>query len=303
MKILVTGGAGFIGKHVVQFLLEKGNTITILDNFSNSNKKSLVFLVEKGVKIIEGDITKLEDTDNAIKNHQIVIHLAAKISVKDSIKNPLETFEINVEGTKNIIASCKKYHVEKLIIASSAEIYGENDLKIKVNEKIKNNPISPYGESKLKMEEEIKENLSKTNTKYVILRFFNIYGIGQSHEYAGVITKFLERIKNNEFLEIFGDGMQTRNFISIKDVIDSIYKSIEYNKNGTFNIGSEEGITIKKLAELMISLSGKKLEIHYVPFKKGDIQYSNANIELAKKCLKYNPKIDLKDEINEMLKN
>lgn len=301
MNILVTGGAGFIGKYLVKSLQKNGNTVTIFDNFSNSNKKSISSLIDNGVKVIEGDITKLKDIVNATRDHQIVIHLAAKISVLESIKNPSETFQINVDGTKNVLSACVNNHIKKIIVASSAAVYGESIPNFKLTEKSKVNPISPYGESKIKMEEEIKKIGINSKINYIVLRFFNIYGIGQTPEYAGVITKFLEQIKNNESLEIFGDGMQTRDFVSIYDVINSIHSSIPYNKNGIFNIASGKSITIKKLAELMILLSEKNLKIHHLPAKKGDIKHSEADISMARKNLDYFPTIKLKDGIKNLL--
>ena len=290
MKIIVTGGAGFIGKHLVEFLIKKKISVTIFDNFSNSKKDSITNLKNHGVKIIEGDITKINDINNAVKNHDVVIHLAAKISVEESIENPTKTFQTNVDGTKNVLIACEKNNIKKIIVSSSAAVYGESEADIKLTEKSKINPISPYGESKAMMENEIKIFEENHDVNYVILRFFNIYGIGQSPEYAGVITKFVKKIELNKSLEIFGDGMQTRDFISINDVIDSIYHSIENGKNQIYNIASGKTITIKELAELMISLSKRDLKIIYNDIKKGDIKFSQADISLAKKELDYLPK-------------
>jgi UDP-glucose 4-epimerase len=303
MNILVTGGAGFIGKYLVKYLVENGKNVSILDNFSNSDKKSISSFENKGVKVFEGDITNFDNVLNATKDQDVVIHLAAKISVIESIKNPSETFRINVDGTKNILTICKKNNVKKLIIASSAAVYGEGDKENKITEQGKINPISPYGKSKMKMEEEIIKFYSDIKTNYVILRFFNIYGIGQTSEYAGVITKFLEKIKKNQPLSISGDGTQIRDFVSIYDIICSINNAIEHNKNGIFNIASGNGITINELARLMISLSGKKLDIQNVPFKQGEIKYSQASILLAKEKLGYISKINLKEGIKKLLKN
>tara|TARA_B110001454_G_C12653979_1_gene406622 strand:- start:206 stop:1111 length:906 start_codon:yes stop_codon:yes gene_type:complete len=300
MKILVTGGAGFIGKHLVKYLLKKNHSVTIFDNFSNSSKNSTSILIKLGVKIIEGDIKKINEIQNASMNQNIVIHLAAKISVSESIKNPMETFQNNVDGTKNVLIACEKNNVEKIILASSAAVYGEGIPKIKLTEESKMNPISPYGKSKVKMELEIKEFEINNNVNCIILRFFNIYGIGQTPEYAGVITKFIERIKENKPLKIFGDGFQTRDFIAIDDVIDSIYNAILYGKSGTYNIASGKITTIKEMAELMISINGKKLDIEYTNEQKGDIRNSEADISLAKKEIRYFPKFKL-DKIKEML--
>jgi len=300
MKILVTGGAGFIGKHLVKYLLKKNHSVTIFDNFSNSSKNSTSILIKLGVKIIEGDIKKINEIQNASMNQNIVIHLAAKISVSESIKNPMETFQNNVDGTKNVLIACEKNNVEKIILASSAAVYGEGIPKIKLTEESKMNPISPYGKSKVKMELETKEFEINNNVNCIILRFFNIYGIGQTPEYAGVITKFIERIKENKPLKIFGDGLQTRDFIAIDDVIDSIYNAILYGKSGTYNIASGKTTTIKEIAELMISINGGKLDIEYTNEQKGDIRNSEADISLAKKEIRYFPKFKL-DKIKEML--
>ena len=293
MKIIVTGGAGFIGKHLVKFLIKKDISVTIFDNFSNSKEDSIADLKSQGVKIIEGDIIKIHEINNAVKNHDIVIHLAAKISVEDSIKNSTKTFQTNVDGTKNVLIACEKNNIKKIIVSSSAAVYGESEADVKLTEKSKINPISPYGESKVMMENEIKKITENNDMNYVILRFFNIYGKSQSPEYAGVITKFIKKIEMNQSLEIFGDGMQTRDFISVKDVVNSIYHSIENGKNQIYNIGSGKPITIKQLAKLMITLSKKELKINYNDAKKGDIRFSEADVSLAKKELHYLPKYSL----------
>ena len=301
MKILITGGMGFIGLYLVDYLLKQGNEITILDNFSNSNKKSMKKIENNNLKIIEGDIRKINDVHNSIKNKEIVIHLAAKISVEESIKNPKETFDVNVGGTRNVINACEKSNIKKLIVASSAAVYGENVSNIKLKETSKTNPISPYGESKLLMENEIKKTQIKNKKlNCIILRFFNIFGKGQSTEYAGVITKFIEKISTDETIEIFGDGLQQRDFISIYDVIESIDNAINNGKSGTYNIGRGETITIKELAKIMVAYSKKNIKISHLPPKKGDIKFSGANISLAKNEIKYSPKYGL-EKIKELL--
>jgi len=187
MKILVTGGASFIGKHLVRSLLEKGYLVTIFDNFSNSTKDSISSLVDIGAKVTKGDITKPLEILNAVKEQNVVIHLAAKTSVSESIKNPSETFLVNVDGTKNVLISCEKNHVKKLIVASSAAIYGEGSSDVKLTEELKIKPISPYGESKLKMEQVIKEIFSEEGsilTKLICL----IYLMDYSTIYRSVLS-------------------------------------------------------------------------------------------------------------------
>ncbi len=300
MRVLVTGGAGFIGKHLVGSLLEKDYIVTIFDNFSNSTKGSVSYLVDIGVAVIEGDITKLNEILDAAKNQDVIIHLAAKISVSESISNPSETFQVNVNGTRNVLAACEKNHVKKLIVASSAAVYGEGSPDVKLTEESETSPISPYGESKVRMEQEIREFASEHGISYIILRFFNIFGVGQSKEYAGVISKFIEKIRQDRPLEIFGDGLQTRDFVAIEDVVKSIHNAISNDKSGTYNVASGKAVTIKKLAEMMILSSERNLDIRYLAPKKEDIKYSQADISLAIKDLVYSPKFEL-DRIKEML--
>ena len=300
MKVLITGGAGFIGKHLTKFLLDRGCHITIFDNFSNSEKEDVSFLVDMDVKIIEGDITDLQSIVDAVKDHDVVVHLAAKISVPESVKNPDETFHFNVDGTKNLLIACKKNHIKKLIAASSAAVYGKGSENLKLTENSPMNPISPYGESKVRMEEEIRKFILEYKIDSVILRFFNIFGDWQSPEYAGVITKFIKKIKDKESLEIFGDGKQTRDFISVNDVTNSIYCAINDGSVGTYNIASGKAVTINELATLMISLSGEDLSIKYLDSKEGDVRYSQADIILSEKEINFSPKSGLA-EIKKLL--
>ena len=203
MKIFVTGGTGFIGKHLVKKLAEKDLEITIFDNFSNAKKNELDEFSNK-IKIISGDITKIDDINKNLSSHDVVVHLAAKISVDDSIRNPEKTFETNVHGTENVLKACINNNVKKFIAISSAAVYGNNfDSNKSLNEKFDTNPISPYGESKLKMEQVIQDISRKHEIECIVLRLFNVFGKGQTEEYAGVISKFGSNIENNQPLTIF----------------------------------------------------------------------------------------------------
>ena len=296
MKVFVTGGAGFIGKYLVKKLIEEDLEVTIFDNFSNSRKIDLNQFSNK-IKIISGDITEYDDISNNLSGQDIVIHLAAKISVKDSIINPEKTFETNVDGTENVLNACITNNVKKFITLSSAAVYGNNiDSKKLLNEKSSIIPISPYGESKLKMEQVILNVSRKHKIKCTVLRLFNVYGKGQSNEYAGVITKFESNIKNNQPLIIFGDGTQTRDFVSVDDIVNLI-NSIIFSKSEKdyviCNVGSGKSTSILELADLMIRLSKKVLKIIHVEEKEGDIMHSSTDIEKAKKEFGYTPQISL----------
>jgi UDP-glucose 4-epimerase len=305
MKIFVTGGAGFLGRHFVEFLVLHGHKVTIFDNLSNSSKDLIKNIIDKGAKFVNGDITNSNELTKILNDFEIVIHLAAKISVEDSIINPAETQRINVEGTKNLLNICREKNIENFVAASSAAVYGDVDSpEIILTEQFPTNPVSPYGKSKVDMEKEIIKFSNNFGLNAIILRFFNIYGLGQSKEYAGVISKFAENIRKNESLAIFGDGNQTRDFVSIEDVISSVLLSIEHisNKHGNvYNIASGKSITINELAKLMVSASGKKLGIEYGKPKKGDIRFSHTSINLAKNELGYQPKIPISLGIKDLL--
>jgi len=303
LKVFVTGGAGFIGRNLVNSLLKDGHNVTIFDNLSNSSENLISNLLNNGANLVKGDITIQDQVSNSISGHDVVIHLAAKNSVEESIKFPEQTFSTNVDGTENILNSCVKYSIKNIVAASSAAVYGETQ-NLPISENQKTNPSSPYGESKLKMERLIQNFSKKHNLNSIILRIFNVYGIGQSQEYAGVITKFLEKISKNDPLEIFGDGLQTRDFVSVQDVIESIFCAISKIKGrqGTiFNIGSGKSVSINELAKYMISISNKNLDIKYLE-EKDEIKSSQADISLAKKVLNYNPKIEFNDEVKNFIR-
>ncbi len=303
MKILVTGGAGFIGRHLVQTLVDDGQVI-IFDNLSNSSEE-LLRSISGEFSFVKGDITNYDQISSVVSGVDLVIHLAAMISVNDSIIHPEKTKRINVGGTENLLRACVANHVKNFIAASSAAVYGDLQTpEILLDEKSKTNPLSPYGKSKLEMENLIKQFSIDSNLNSIILRLFNSYGEGQSSEYAGVISKFAENILNNESLVIYGDGSQTRDFVSVEDIVNSIKQAVEKisgKRGAIYNIASGKSITIHDLAKLMLSISGTNIEIKNVEPKKGDIRYSKVSIELAKSQLGYEPKIRLEDGIKNIL--
>jgi len=282
MRIFVTGGAGFIGTHLCK-KLSLIHKVTVYDNFSNSNKKN--FPILKNLTLIVGDILDNSKLVNSMKNHDIVIHLAAKTDVIDSINNPENTFQTNVQGTQNIIDSCKSHNISKIIVTSSAAVYQNSTNS--VDETSSTKPLSPYGQSKLDMEKITTE--SKIN--YSILRLFNVYGTGQS---SGVIANFKKNISENKPLTIFGDGEAIRDFIHIDDVVYGIILSMK-SVSGVYNIASGNGTSIANLAKLLIELSGKNSKIVYQPARKAEIIYSVSDITKSQNKLGFNPKIVLND--------
>ena len=282
MKIFVTGGAGFIGTHLCKKLTSL-HKVTVYDDFSNSNKEN--FPAMENVTLIVGDILDNPKLLNSMKNHDIVIHLAAKTSVIDSIHNPSNTFQTNVQGTQNILDSSKSNHISKIIVTSSAAVYKNSNNSVDEVSTIE--PLSPYGQSKLDMEKITMQ--SKIN--YSILRLFNVYGNGQTN---GVIANFRKNISENILLTIFGDGKAIRDFIHIDNVVDAIILSIK-SASGIYNIASGNGTSITNLAKLLIQLSGKNSKIIYKSARVGEIIYSVANIAKSQNELGFNPKIVLND--------
>lgn len=293
MNIFITGGTGFLGTHLSNFLGNQGHTITIFDNFSNSNSK--IPPINNKITIIEGDILDYSKLSTSMNNIDLVIHLAAQISVEDSIQNPENTTKINVQGTQNLLESCIENKIYNFIAVSSAAVFGHQS-NMPLTEESPKNPISPYGESKLIMEEKILEFSKQHKLNSIILRFFNLYGEGQSPQYAGVITKFLQNIKKNTNLEINGTGKQTRDFIHVDDAVYSIdlaIKSIDGKIGKIYNVGVGISITILELAQLLLQISGKDLQIIQKSPLEGDIIHSQTSIDKIVNDLGFIPKISL----------
>ena len=304
MQVFVTGGAGFVGQHLVKYLLEKKNKVIIYDSLKNSSMASISDMKKLGAQFIKGDITDFNHIKKSITGSDVVIHLAAQINVQDSIRNPSYTHNVNVTGTLNVLMACVENKVKNVIVPSSAAVYG-NQKDLPISENSHTDPISPYGASKLAMEHYLQAFSSCYDLNCISLRLFNIYGSGQTSAYAGVITKFLENIKQKKPLVIFGDGSNTRDFVSVHDVVQAFDKSIKNidDKKGRFyNIASGKYISIKDLAEMMIDISGKKIPVIYKKAKKGDIRHSQVSIWLAKKELGYTPQVELKKGLQELIK-
>ena len=305
MKIFVTGGAGFIGRHLVECLLNSDYNVTIYDNFNNISQTSISYLLKNGASLVKGDVTDYKLLSKSLDDFDFVIHLAAQIDVQQSIKFPEKTNEVNVTGSINLLRACVANKVKNIVNASSAAVYGKpKDLP--VSEKSQTVPISPYGASKLAVEHYIQAFSHSFELNCISLRIFNVYGRGQSDSYAGVITKFKEKITKNKPLVIFGDGSNTRDFVSVDDVVHSIQKAIakiEGKKGDYYNIASGNYITINDLANLMMTISGKTLPIEHIEPNQGDIHHSQASIQLATKELGYSPKVQLKKGLKKLLKS
>ena len=285
MKYVVTGGAGFIGSHLVKHLLSDGHDVTIVDNMFRGRLSNLDGFLEK-INLIQLDILDYEKLRNCIKNADGIFHQAALTSVVESYQKENEYHKVNVIGTENIFKIAKEFSI-KVVYASSSSVYG-NITKIPITETFDRKPINPYGKTKLD-DEYLSENFVKSGSEIIGLRYFNVYGLGQTLDYAGVITKFLENISSDKPPVIFGDGSQIRDFVFVKDIARANLFAMESSiTNGFFNIGTGIGISIKDLAHLMIKISNKKLNPIFDKLPEGDVKSSQADATLAKSSFNWN---------------
>ena len=299
MHFAVTGGAGFVGSHLVKLLVEEGHKVTVIDNLHKGKKENLASIINK-IKFQKIDVRDYESLRKILKNVDGVFHQAALTVVQDSFLRPEEYFDVNVHGTENIfkLANENKF---KVVYASSSSVYGHK-LETPITEDAERNPINPYGKTKLE-DEYLVEKYSKLNTEIIGLRYFNIFGKGQTIEYAGVITKFLDRINEGKSPIIFGNGSQIRDFIHVNDVARSNLMAMNSkSSNLIVNIGTGNAISILELANMIINTSGLKIEPIFVEALEGDIKKSLADISQAKKYFNWEPKIELQDWLKEMLK-
>ena len=296
MKFFITGGAGFIGRHLVAKLLHDKHEITIFDNFSSSSKNDITHLLEDGVGLVTGDILDYDLLLKSMPNYDFVIHLAAQTSVSQSVANPKTTADIIVDGTVNVLKSCVKTNVKNIIFSSSAAVYG-NSINTLLAENAQLSPLSSYGASKLVAEYNLLAFSKLFGLNCISLRLFNVYGNGQSSE-AGVIRKFLKNISKDVPIEIFGDGVQSRDFVHVSDVIQAFYcaiRNIETKRGEVYNIGSGTATSINELASLLISSKGKDLQVIHKPALEGEIKDSKADISLAENDIGYSPHVALSD--------
>ena len=300
MKFLVTGGFGFIGSNIVKLLSKKGHTVDIIDNLHTGKKESVKEILDK-INFYQVDTRNKEELEKIIKNYDGIFHEAALTSVPESFENPQEYNEVNVMGTKNIFEISKKEGI-RVVYASSSSIYGDAK-NIPIKEDAEKNAINPYGQTKVD-DEILAEEFSKNNLSVIGLRYFNVYGIGQTGSYAGVITKFLENIKNKKPFIINGDGTQIRDFIHVEDIAKANLTAMESKiEAGFFNIGTEVATSINDLAKLMIELSNHQQGVTHGPSLEGDVKISQADMSFTRKSLNWKHETNLTDGLKDLIQN
>lgn len=308
MKVLITGGAGFIGSHLVDHCLKIGYEIVVLDNFFAGKIENIRKHVnnKKGFHLIKGDIRNREDVEKALEDVDAVCHLAAIVNIPLSIENPLFVNDVNVQGTLNLLEASVKHDMQRFVYVSTCAVYG-NAKYLPINEEHQTNPLSPYGASKLAAEHYCKVFHQIHGLKTICLRFFNVYGPRQpSGHYGGVITTFIELLKKKEPIVIFGDGNQTRDFVYVEDAVHACTLALQCKDcaGETFNIGTGTKTSINELARILIECVGKpQVKVVHADERKGDIRESYADVSKAKRKLGFKPKFSITEGLKEFIKS
>jgi len=298
VRYIVTGGAGFIGSSIVKKLVARGDDVTVIDNLNTGKEENLKSVIDK-ITFLKDSILNRELLEKQSQNIDGIFHQAALASVQDSFSKLDEYHGVNVNGTENILKLAKKNDF-RVVYASSSSVYG-NPERIPIKESDKKNPINPYAETKLK-KEQLAIKYSEMGVKVIGLRYFNVFGKGQSKEYAGVLKLFLERIRDKLPPKINGDGTQFRDFVYVEDVADANIMSMDSDINhGFYNVGTNTSITILDLAKTIIKSSGLDIQPIFGPALKGDVQRTIANIDLIKEEIGWEPTILLEKWIEEII--
>jgi len=306
VKVVITGGAGFIGSHIAEYWGELGAEVKIIDSLRTGFAKNLQNL---NVEFFQESITDLKKLENIFEGTDYIFNLAALVSVPESILKPRECIDINVNGLINLLELAKKFGIKKLVHSSSAAIYGDDPEQPK-RISHKPSPKTPYGITKLDGEYYCQMYSEQFDVPAVSLRYFNVFGPRQNpqSQYAAAIPIFISRALKSQDIIIYGKGDQTRDFIFVKDVVHAnVLAAQSQIKNGVFNVATENTISIIDTAELIINLTGSKSKIVFENERPGDIKHSSADISETKSALNFNPNFSfeqgLKETINYFRKN
>ncbi len=300
---LVTGGAGFIGSHIAERLVKEGYSVKVLDDFSTGKEENLK-KIKKDIEIIRGDIQIKDVVWDAIKGVDYVFHEAAMVSVAESIKNPAKCWKVNITGTQHIFNGAVKNNVKRVMIASSAAVYG-NKLELPKREDMDTSPVSPYGDSKVMNEINAIKFYNENSLESVCLRYFNVFGPKQESDspYSGVISKFIGKMSNGEAPTIYGDGRQTRDFIYVSEVVEANMLAMKEKKavGLTLNIATGKQTSLLTLIDAINSILGKHIAPTFAEERKGDIKHSYAEVKKAKEMLGFEAKVGLKEGLEKTI--
>ena len=297
-RILVTGGAGFIGAPTVACLLGAGHSVTVLDNLSNSQFNCLPS--HENLRFIEGDVRDPVALAAATDGVELVLHLAAQVSVAASIVAPLHSADVNVIGFLAVLEAVRHKRIKRLVYASSAAVYA-NSLDA-IAESAATAPASPYGMEKLINDKYAKLYANLHGLSILGLRYFNVYGAHQTaSEYAGVLTQFTHRIRQGQPLVVFGDGTQSRDFIHVSDVVALNCRALFSELTGVLNVASGRSISVNEIIATMAEITGIAPPVQYTPARAGDIQHSYANIARLRQAFGPISGVGLRDGLAQLL--
>ena len=305
MKVVITGGCGFIGSNLAHELVDE-NEVVVIDDLSTGRSENNEDLSNnENYRFVKGSITNLDLLKQTFDGADYVFHQAAIPSVPRSIKDPAKTNEVNISGTLNVLIAAEHNNVKKVVYASSSSVYGDTPVLPKEEGMIPN-PLSPYAVSKLTGEHYCGVWSDIYGLKTASLRYFNVYGPKQdpSSEYAAVVPKFITRVLNGEPPIIYGDGEQTRDFTFVKDVVSANILAAKSSGTGIFNIGGGQRISINELAEAILKASGTGTDpgLTYREPRDGDVKHSLADVRRAESIIGYNPAYTLDDGLKETIR-
>jgi UDP-glucose 4-epimerase len=297
VKVLVTGGAGFIGSSLARALVERGDHVRVLDNFSTGNRRNLAELTTE-VEIVEGELRSYERVHNAIRGVEVVFHQGALPSVPRSVHDPLTTSAVNVEGTLNVLLAARDEDVRRVVFASSSSVYGNApDLPRRENQHT--DPISPYGVSKLAAERYCVAFSRVYRLETVALRYFNVFGPNQdpTSQYAAVVPRFIAMIREGRPVSIYGDGAQSRDFTYVSDVVDAnlLAADAEGATGAVVNIATGRSLSVNSLADAIGETLAVPVEKEYLPMRAGDVRDSWADVAEARRLLGYRPAVSIEE--------
>ena len=295
MRCLVTGGAGFIGHNLIRALLDGGHTVRVLDNLSTGKRENLSPFQDR-IELIEGDLRSYHIVHEAVRNIDVVFHQGALPSVPRSVKDPITTNQVNVEGTLNLLDAAKDTGVRRLVYASSSSIYGEND-RLPKQEDMMPQPISPYAVAKLAGEKYCQVFTSTYGLETVCLRYFNVFGPGQDpqSEYSAVIPLFITAFLDGRQITIYGDGEQTRDFTYVDNVVHANLLAAEAKDapGEVFNIACGDRISLNQMLDHLRTFTEMDVDVAHSASRPGDVKHSMADIESARKLLGYEPLVSV----------
>jgi nucleoside-diphosphate-sugar epimerase len=305
VRVLITGGAGFIGSHIAERLLEEGHQVRILDNFFSGHRENLAGFADK-LELTEGDVRDLPLLARLAEGCELVYHEAAVVSVPYSVEHPQETHDVNIQGTLNVLLAARERRVRRVVFACSAAVYGE-DPELPKRETMAPAPIAPYAVEKITGEYYLGVFHKLYGVETVSLRYFNVFGPRQDPRspYSGVISIFVDRLLQGTTPTIFGDGTQCRDFVYVENVVDAnlLAARVPAAAGRCYNVACGKRTTLNELLSILARLCGRKVSPVYAPARAADIRESVAAIDRARAELGYAPRIDVEEGLRRLLEH